>query len=320
MANKKHTCKGCSEIIKRSEYSIKCFGACDRWYHRKCSQLTNQEFTDFERGLTKEKWICGTCCTQESHTDEEDGNEAIKIKCGKGSKRDDPDLGSIMSILKQMNLKLEKFEESMNFNGEILSELQNSIKGIKIENRELRRDNESLKVRISELEKEMSNMKNNANKEELQEKRNNLMIIGLENNNIQESTKEVIKICKTLDTPIQEDDFVCKIISSKNGKKQLQVKFKEVNTRDKLIQKRKEIKLTLQDCSIGDKVGNIYVNEDLPLHVRKLYHQSRELKKYGFKFVWCKNGNIFARKTNNAEAKRIFSESQIKQMILETKQ
>lgn len=320
MANKRHLCKGCSEYIKKTEYCIKCFGSCERWFHRKCSQLSNQEFSDFDKGLTKEKWICVSCSVQESPLGEEDEDGTLKLRSGKQHNKEQPSLDSIMVMLRKMNTKLEKFEESVVFNGEILSEVQNTLKGIKVENKELKRENLSLRARISELEREVSNMRGNFNKEEYQEKRNNVVIVGLENESIQESVEDVIKICETLDVQIQEQDIDCKILSNRDGKKQLLVKFKEVKDRDMMVQKRKGRKLTLEECKIGDKIGNIYINEDLPSNIRRLYRKARELKKNGYKFVWQRNGHIFARKSNNTDAREIFSESQVDQMIQEQKE
>ncbi|KAK9877758.1 hypothetical protein WA026_019438 [Henosepilachna vigintioctopunctata] len=231
MARRKHTCRGCSESIKKSESSIKCFGTCDRWFHRKCSHLTNQEFSEYEKGLTKEKWRCRSCADRDQ--DEETEDVSMKLEFVKGGSNDEPNLGAVMVLLKQMNTKFEKFEESLIFNGDLLSELQSDIKGIKMENKELKRDNVRLQARLAELEREMSRMRNTINKEECLVKRNNVVIVGLENNSIQESTREVIKICEKLELLVQEDQFDCKILSGRNGKTQLLVKFKNMTLRIK---------------------------------------------------------------------------------------
>ncbi|KAK9877746.1 hypothetical protein WA026_019426 [Henosepilachna vigintioctopunctata] len=109
-----------SKSIRKSEYSIKCFGTCDRWFHRNCSHLTNQKFSEYEKGLTKKKWRCRSCADRDQ--DEETEDESMKLKFVKGSSNDEPNLGAVMVLLKQMNTKFEKFEESLIFNGDLLSE------------------------------------------------------------------------------------------------------------------------------------------------------------------------------------------------------
>ncbi|KAK9877780.1 hypothetical protein WA026_019460 [Henosepilachna vigintioctopunctata] len=109
-----------SKSIRNSEYSIKCFGTCDRWFHRKCSHLTNQKFSEYEKGLTKKKWRCRSCADRDQ--DEETEDESMKLKFVKGSSNDEPNLGAVMVLLKQMSTKFEKFEESLIFNGDLLSE------------------------------------------------------------------------------------------------------------------------------------------------------------------------------------------------------
>ncbi|KAK9877781.1 hypothetical protein WA026_019461 [Henosepilachna vigintioctopunctata] len=186
-----------------------------------------------------------------------------------------------------------------------------------MENKELKRDDVRLQARLAELEREMSRMRNTINKVECLVKRNNVVIVGLENNSIQELTREVIKICEKLEVLVQEDPFDCKILSGKNGKTQLLVKFKNTDTKDKVIQRRKEKRITLEECKIGSKKGNIFINEDLPENIRRLYHKARKLKKNGYKFVWYKNEQIFARKSDKTEAKNIFSENHVELMMQE---
>jgi len=64
-----------------------------------------------------------------------------------------------------------------------------------------------------------------------------------------------------------------------------------------LIQKRKKIGYDAKICGLGN-AGNrkIYLNPDLPRHERELFMKARELKLPGFRYVWCKNGNVPGKK------------------------
>lgn len=76
--------------------------------------------------------------------------------------------------------------------------------------------------------------------------------------------------------------------------------------------------MDLLDCGIGNRRGNIYVNEDLPPATRRLYQKARELRKHGFKYVWCEDGQVFFRKTDQSNIIKIGYEGQISEMITQT--
>lgn len=53
--------------------------------------------------------------------------------------------------------------------------------------------------------------------------------------------------------------------------------------RNELLKKRREKgRLDLVECGIGDRKGNIYINEDLSTDARKL--RARELRNCGWKY------------------------------------
>ncbi|CAH1976769.1 unnamed protein product [Acanthoscelides obtectus] len=40
----------------------------------------------------------------------------------------------------------------------------------------------------------------------------------------------------------------------------------------------------------------LYINEDLPKALRDIFKYARDLKRGGFKYVWCRNGHVYVRK------------------------
>lgn len=60
------------------------------------------------------------------------------------------------------------------------------------------------------------------------------------------------------------------------------------------------------------------MNEDLPPAIRRLYQKARELRKHGFMYVWCKDGQVFVRKTDQSNIIKIGYEGQISEMITQT--
>ena len=62
MAASKQTCQSCNKIIRENTSSIGCY-VCKKWYHKKCSSLSEKEFKDYlaefrNKGFTT--WNCST--------------------------------------------------------------------------------------------------------------------------------------------------------------------------------------------------------------------------------------------------------------------
>nr|CAI5841575.1 unnamed protein product [Callosobruchus analis] len=51
----------CSGNIVKSQYSIRCAGECEKWFHKKCTGLTNDQFLVYEKRTCDEKWMCSKC-------------------------------------------------------------------------------------------------------------------------------------------------------------------------------------------------------------------------------------------------------------------
>ncbi|CAH1109487.1 unnamed protein product [Psylliodes chrysocephalus] len=95
---------------------------------------------------------------------------------------------------------------------------------------------------------------------------------------------------------IKHSEYGIQTLPSKESRKLVLVKLKEKSTRDKLLELKKTIKLDTLECGIDGKSKIIYINENLPKNVRMLYNKAKTLKNHGYRFVWYKNGNVYARK------------------------
>nr|CAI5844453.1 unnamed protein product [Callosobruchus analis] len=54
-------CGKCKSYITKAEYSLKCAGDCGKWFHKKYSGLTDDQFLAFEKRKNDENWICIKC-------------------------------------------------------------------------------------------------------------------------------------------------------------------------------------------------------------------------------------------------------------------
>nr|CAI5828125.1 unnamed protein product [Callosobruchus analis] len=58
----------------------------------------------------------------------------------------------------------------------------------------------------------------------------------------------------------------------------------------------------------------IYINEDLSRPTRDIFRKARELRTVGFKYVWCKNSQVYVRKMDGGQAIKINSLSEIESL------
>nr|CAI5830550.1 unnamed protein product [Callosobruchus analis]CAI5850631.1 unnamed protein product [Callosobruchus analis] len=108
------------------------------------------------------------------------------------------------------------------------------------------------------------------------------------------------------------DDYKLSVLPAVSSHKAIiVVKFQTEERRNAVLEKGKKLKLDGQNCNISNSNSRIYINEDLPRGVRDVFRSARELKKEGFKYVWCKNGQVYVRKEDGGPAVRVHSHADV---------
>nr|CAI5862994.1 unnamed protein product [Callosobruchus analis] len=286
-------CGKCNGNITKSHYSLKCAGECEKWYHKKCTGLTDAQFLTYESRKTNKKWICVSCTDSKLTSDSEESDESDDDTIENPSNKD---------VIKTINVKFAEIEKAITFNGEIMEQLQETIKSMAEENKKLKREQEHLKNRVGELEKEVAGMKKKLSLSEMEGRKNNVIISGI--NGDRDAETNVKKVLSKLD--IEED--ICKItvLPTSNTKNAvIIVRFPREELKKQVLEKRKKVALTHQACGISEQNKKIYVNEDLPRETREMYKKARELRAAGYRYVWCKNYQVYARKEDGGAAVRI---------------
>nr|CAI5854692.1 unnamed protein product [Callosobruchus analis] len=85
---------------------------------------------------------------------------------------------------------------------------------------------------------------------------------------------------------------------------------------NRILEKRKEIFLDSQNCNIDDLRTRLFINEDLSRPTRELFKKARELRQKGYKYVWCKNQQVYVRKRQGEQAVRISSLKDVQKLII----
>ncbi|KAK9885553.1 hypothetical protein WA026_012303 [Henosepilachna vigintioctopunctata] len=231
---------------------------------------------------------CEETDSERSSDEEILGDEALKTlhkRMGKNRKKSKAFNEVAMSteeMFKKIINKITDLEQAISFNGDTLDELKKNFEDLRKENKCIRKENEKLKLDVQELKIEVSSLKHKAESAaftaDSKSREKNVIIMG------RQSKEEIVKVLKTLNSGLNEEDIKVRSIPSKSDMKSFIVTFNNKDTRDKVLLKRKDRgNLNSKNMHLEGVERNIYINEDLPIEVQKLLRK------------WVKNGLVFCR-------------------------
>lgn len=193
----------------------------------------------------------------------------------------------------------------------IVEKYEHKIDKLSKENATLSKENEIIKVRLTEIENSLSNQEQNCNENDGHVLKFNSMKQAMKNDEcefwgVDESQNEdlvskIIDVAQKFNTTILPDDisFVSRrksnIASKLNIPDVIRVKFYNRRIRDKLVKEGRLLRIP-RSINIDQRQGRnfIYINEALTGHNEYLYGKTREMKrKKLISRTWCKNGKIF---------------------------
>ncbi|KAG5869960.1 hypothetical protein JTB14_004125 [Gonioctena quinquepunctata] len=309
MTKKKITRKSCGNNVTKTQNSLQCNGGCERWFHKECTKLSNKEYEKYCDKKSRDKWICDECIESSSgsgsESDEvEDGQETSPINSTKKKiksneremekvilKKSDP---SNREMLQFMTKKFAELEKSVIFNSDVMDDLQKTLKNLNSENSRLKKEQLVLNKRINDLEHKVLDMHKKITHDEMKQKSCNIVVVGINSDNVQGDIK---KSFQKLKFEIQEEDYRLQVLPSKLPNKPVLVKFHSAELRQRALDLHKsKKKLDTEECGITGERRIIYFNEDLPKDTRILFQKARELRSHNFRYVWVKNGRVYARK------------------------
>lgn len=170
----------------------------------------------------------------------------------------------------------------------------------------LREENKLLKDRVQDLEDKI-------NISEQKGKEKNLVLVGIPKQTEEQPKKIIKKIFATLKPEINENDIEETYRITKHEKAPILVKFKNYETKLKIVQKVKEMKgLKVQECGLTGENKNIFFNDDLTKQNQQLFKKAREYKvNKGLKAAYVFNGRIYIRENEQDPPIRIRSEADL---------
>lgn len=282
---------------------------CSEKFHFKCLPKGPAIRTWSTWDLSKKNnWVCEFCSESSSEiidTPTTGGKRkrnslSPKSDLSNSSKRlfQEPNMGT-------GNITLKEIEELMvtqlaRLKTDIVVEIQGKIQEtFQSEIAEVRNENSALKSRITTLEKRIEKLEEEQDKSEQYSKAYNLIISGIPVQTNEDVKCIVKKIADKCSVEIEKWDVIAahRLHSRKNGDTPIIVKFRSKETKEVLISAAKKKNLTAEMFG-GKNDVKLYLNEHLSTMKAELFKKVRELRneKYGYRFVWVRNGQIMVRK------------------------
>lgn len=312
-------CRICQHNITKTQYSIQCNGDCKSWFHQGCCGLKEKELKLHQLGTMK--WSCNECeaDTDESSDADVTGTRDNKRKSTKTPPTENTEFLFNMKnptnkeILSAMKAMFEDLKNSVSFNGSMIEKMRSDMERVIDDNKKLKQEQSVLKNRINELEQDIIHIKRSTIKDGNDDNQKNIVVVGISGND--DSRKDVKKIFNYLNLDISDEEYCVKVLPSKHTKKTVLITFDKSESKAKVMEQKKSVRLDTVKCGITDTFSNIFINEDMPRHTRDLFKKARNLKEHGYKYIWCKDGKILVRKTDGGPVIRILTMSQITGLI-----
>lgn len=200
----------------------------------------------------------------------------------------------VRQLTKTVTFLSQKYEDQKN----TIVTLEDKVKELTNENKKMSRKTQVLLKSNNELQKRVNEI-------DFAVHRNELEIVGVPETpqeDVQTVVKKIAQQCQASLT-VQDVQSCKRAPFKRNNGRPIIVTFTNLGARDNFFQKYKASPITADKLVSSFKDDKIYVNEYLSFQSRKLMVEARNQKDtLDFKFLWAKEGNIFARKTETSKA------------------
>jgi len=246
------------------------------------------------------------------------------------SERSDKQISKLFQDLdEKFNDKVESLKTSI---GE---EFTKEISNLKRENQELQKKLESMNEQFKDLERKIISS-DKADKEstwtskiddlESYNRKYNIEISGIEEHFREDPAEIVLKLAEHLEVSITRQEIVAAHRIKSNKPEQprpILVRFTTLSPKHQLYKKSRQqvdtngklIPVYSNAVFSNVKYLPIYVNENLTTYKKKLLGQAKQSLRPFYKYIWPKDGKIFARLDANSDITSIHSEVDIKNLL-----
>lgn len=209
---------------------------------------------------------------------------------------ENPTLKDLYNVMKEMF-------SSVNYLSKSYDDFKTKISKLEEENEELKNESKLMQKRLQHIETDYYHQ------QQLQ-LQNYVTIHGLPKQNTEELVNTVINTANILKVNVSQSNIEsCRIMQNKNKTNPtpiIVVEFKDHETKQNFQTKYKANGPIIATQILKNVKGTvnehrkIYVNDYLCSYYKELLENTKQIRtKHNIKFVWYKNGNIFARQNEN---------------------
>ena len=274
-------CAVCGKKVRTSEKGICCDGPCDRWFHSKCKNITEERYKTLASD-SKLKWHC----------DRDDCVEAPNLK----------------TVEANVNKLLDKFNEFEKERKDILQAVEHysdQFDSWKKEIDSIINLKSSLTKILKDAETRAPQYYNEeviAREEDQQRSRqNNIKIVGIPERPGEDLYKTFMDLASYLGEPLQptDIDIIHRTSSfSKGSQKPIVVRLVCRWKKEAILHKLRSQKMRLKTTDLGlqGAPGPIFINDHLSPFNETLAKHARDLRKQNLiQFTWVRNAKVFVR-------------------------
>lgn len=215
-------------------------------------------------------------------------------------------LTAIDELKKELKSEIADLKESTDFCSKSVDEFKvaiSELKSIKAQLGQLNTANQQLLGENKELRNNLEESMNRIAELEQYSRLKNLEIKGIPFSP-NEHVRDVVKrVSEALSVPLELPDVdTChRVPTKKPGQQHIVVQFTTRQKRDAVFYAAKKKRLTSTMIDIPGQPSPIFVNEHLTMLNKMLLSEAIKAKKNkNWKFVWTKNGKVYARKAENS--------------------
>lgn len=320
MVNK---CSKCNKNITKTKPGLTC-SRCNKIVHAdtSCVKLSNKQLHTL-RNSSGIEWSCDDCLKNLSRRssylipDEDEENMSEDGSVVNVTTLDTKKLIKDISreLKKTFREELVNLENTLEFLGDKMTELEQSIKNQESIIKKLENKNEDLANRNKHLELRVAVMEQGMRVFEQKSLSNSLEIAGLPDVAPKDVAEVVKKVALKLDLNENDVQNIQKTSGTKDKPGPILLEMKTSSAYKQWVEASKNKCLTvgavLQDAA-RDKVGNrIYVREALTKHNKTLLYNAKMKLNKSYQYIWCKDGKVFVRKDSDSKINYIRSQQDI---------
>jgi hypothetical protein len=301
-------CNQCDGQLFANDETVNC-RVCKKPVHTVCAKLATASIAT--RSVKKtDKFVCRSCASKSSDTASQ-GSDTSEVA-------DDDSVKSMLLKINKKLLCLDDIRDSCSFLSAKYDDFEKQQKSQAQLIKDLSSKVDRLNTELITRDKIISDLTDRISELEQSQLSHNMEICGIpitRNENVYDVVKNVADACSVPMDGVQE------IYREKARRKDqipaIVVKFGTTGRRETWLKRKEGRKLKVDDILDNGSTAKVYINEQLTnINRRLLWLAKQKGREMSYKYIWSKNGKVFARRDDEMGVIHIKNEGDIVRKII----